>query len=311
MQGFHLCSEGLDLENHSGENNDIDPFEKYNKIKLIGEGEYGKVYKVRNNQTQKEYAMRVSNKDTKAVNAIDIACALNSLNTPAFVHTYGWNIYRNKMYMLMEYHDETFESKGLNLTPTEYKTIAFILLHGLYIGRKKLQFEHDDIHTGQILLKSIKRNVPIAVGNEFQLIGNSRFIPKFIDFELGRIGEEEDEGDLTDSDDLFSGSTASTDIPSLRGALVKHMRKNKSAFLSEFEGYISKSKAWNKAEESDRFDYQSILLVLGEPFWYDIMAESVEQCIRCHNCHDVANFRLEHTQLYFCDAHCAKRIIGE
>jgi hypothetical protein len=328
------------VENIPKDNALVDAAQReYNVVEVIGTGVFGLAVKVASNRNQKEFAVRISdvNKLGQSENAVRVACALNSLETPAFVRTYGWLVGTGRfpttkwysqlgkwgrklkkssrtMYMGMEYYAQSLESEKVELMPVEYKTIAFILLHGLYTGRKAFGFEHDDIHVGQVLLKSIRMEVPIAVGNDFTLVPGSRFIPKLIDFEFSKLDNEWEEPS-EDSDDLFGSAPApSTDIPSLRGALIKHMQERESTFLPEFQRYISESDAWQDAEVSDRHDYQSLWRVLTEPFWSDIILQRgvpVGSRIRCHTCHDVATHRLEGSELYFCGEECAERITAK
>ena len=91
MELFTRCNEDLDLENVRYNRDAAAAVqEAFTVIKVVGRGANAVVLKVRSNRTQKEYAVRLSQVNDQAQKAIKVACAVNALDTPAFVHTYGW-----------------------------------------------------------------------------------------------------------------------------------------------------------------------------------------------------------------------------
>ena len=68
------------------------------------------------------------------------------------------------------------------------KKVMFILLHALYVARRELQFSHNDIHDGQIMLFLRDPSKPIHLGNGYK-IENCLYIPKLIDFGASVTGD--------------------------------------------------------------------------------------------------------------------------
>ena len=85
----------------------IDPEQEFDLIELIGQGNYGRVYKVLHKKTSKIYAAKISNKGInneiesfkKEINV------LKQCNSPYIVHYYNSYIKNNKIWIILEYCD--------------------------------------------------------------------------------------------------------------------------------------------------------------------------------------------------------------
>jgi len=242
---IHPCSQLPSINEAIGSSCMTKIAQRYKFVKVLGTGTVGMAIQVKNNETGKFLVVKIVPLDTEAVNEIQTQCLLSELKnkTGIFVTAYGWQVCEDipdEWDEQMEDNDfpETWDapdkilcifmeetSKRLTdyqLTPVEKKAVAFILLHGLYVARKELEFSHDDIHEENIMLQprdSSKTPVSLSVGNvTFQMPPRIRVVPKLIDYGYSTTKytttskEDEDE----DEDDMFSSHVDnSTDIGSL------------------------------------------------------------------------------------------------
>jgi hypothetical protein len=108
-----------------------------------------------------------------------IVCELNSLvvETPVFPHTYGWLVChvvpepwlraigtRGKkhelfinppdlyLFTFVQAVDESWDTFSFGLNDNSYRSALFFLLHGLYVARQRIGFQHGDIHSGNVMI---------------------------------------------------------------------------------------------------------------------------------------------------------------
>lgn len=139
-----------------------------------------------------------------------IACMVNELAkvTPVFVHTVGWLVSRripsswrnvpdfkidgeqfdcavsSYMFIFMEKVAYKFDDLAIIMTVDNVKQCLFVLLHGLLMARHALDFNHNDLHMGNIMFDISGSDEPLHLSLEhvdFSIHGMG-YYPKFIDF---------------------------------------------------------------------------------------------------------------------------------
>lgn len=171
--------------------------------------------------------------EESALKDIKIGCILNEISdaTPVFVKTFGW-LKCNQMpplwikgldlkkdvpksflfkkgtksyiFQTMAFSAETWGNDKIHLDLEEYRTMLFLLIHGLWLAKTRYGFEHRDIHSGQVLFEVCKPNtlIVISVENSSYTLVCQRFVPKLIDFGLSKTisSEESEESNYSSSD---------------------------------------------------------------------------------------------------------------
>ena len=97
----------------------IDPEQEFDIIELIGQGNYGRVYKVLHKKTGKIYAAKIANIIThneiesykKEINV------LKQCNSKYIVHYYNSYIKNNKIWIILEYCDGRSLLELINIFP--------------------------------------------------------------------------------------------------------------------------------------------------------------------------------------------------
>lgn len=209
-------------------------------------------------QETQDVAVKVMPLDDAAVNDVRIACLLNGMSeqTPIFVRTFGWikcqtipwqyknaprafnQKKKNAMYLfqVMAFSSHAWTDARIELSMEEYRTMLFLLMHGLWIAREKTGFRHNDIHQGQVLFQTCKPGTPITVtmGENSYTIKCERFVPKLIDFGLASTGEQEKEDFSSDSDDMFEKEQGTIDDDDIRNLVYMFEERMKQDGLEPF-----------------------------------------------------------------------------
>jgi serine/threonine protein kinase len=222
---MHDCSEfpvQTDDISLKHDKNCVKQFQKhysYKPVILLGKGTVGSVFAVHYKENMdNQIAVKIlpygkklyklSNKE------LGVACELNSLASasPIFLHTLGYLICKKipqewkehldynkeEMYMYMFMHKPQAEFAVSGGRPGAYKvmgfnnrdyavSLLFVLLHGLYVGRKFLQFVHNDIHEGNVMFSASLRDdashFDLSIENtDYKVAFISNWVPKLIDF---------------------------------------------------------------------------------------------------------------------------------
>jgi len=262
-------------------------------------------------------------KEESDLKDIKIACLLNGLSdlTPIFVRTFGWikckqipslwikgiNMKKDAprafstksayIFQVMAFSAYTWANTDISLDVEEYRTMLFLILHGLWLARTKYNFKHNDIHEGQVLFQTCKPNTPIVVSigeNNFTLICK-RFVPKLIDFGFASIGKEEEEEDdyvSSSEEDMFSRDeeTKETDMD-LRDLLYMFSQRMQRDGLSPFKTRAS-----------------SLEDILTDSLLFKSLKSNVGiKSYLCDVCSSIATQQWENHPIKFCDEKCALR----
>ena len=169
-------------------NNDIlvsnsrkNPFQIYTKLKLLGEGAFSQVWKVRNKITGKEYAMKIIEKNQKykeklIFNEIEI---LKRLDHPNIIKILEFYSLPEEFYIITEYCPEgdLFNEikKGIIFSENQTAFIIYQILNAIRYCHK-MRVIHEDIKPENIMITKRDEN-------------NYLFI-KLIDFGTAKIFKE-------------------------------------------------------------------------------------------------------------------------
>jgi hypothetical protein len=94
-------------------------------------------------------------------------------------------------YSYITYEKNDHNIRDIDLTDDEVKSIIFILLHGIMTARKSYpDFNHTDIHGGNMMLNNHDPNSPIILDNGKFIIRNLKYFPKLIDYGLTRFSKK-------------------------------------------------------------------------------------------------------------------------
>jgi hypothetical protein len=275
------------------------------------------------------------------VNEIQVACALNVLleETPVFPHTYGWLVgdtvpkgwmlflktmepdhdlivYPPPLFMFtfVQPVDDKWDDTLLAVE-NGYRVVLFFLLHGLYVARSRLGFNHGDIHGGNIMMEyhmqQEKENI-LRYG-PYEAEVKSRFVPRFIDYGYSN---------LNSSKIVFL--QGNSDLKSLRDTFEERfhddiLERNIAAAQEEsreFQAFI-KSSGWENVE---RVRSPDVILPLLEHDYFavdgiqrrQVKRQAIEGQLRCFSCcapspehqinHQVA------APKYFCSKWCYEKM---
>ena len=136
----------------------IDPEQEFDIIELIGQGNYGRVYKVLHKKTGKIYAAKIANIIThneiesykKEINV------LKQCNTKYIVHYYNSYIKNYQIWVILEYCDggsllELIKILQKPLNEEQIASLIYMILLGLNFLHENKKI-HRDVKTGNILL---------------------------------------------------------------------------------------------------------------------------------------------------------------
>lgn len=165
------------------------------------------------------------------------------------------------------------------------KKIMFILLHGLYVARKKLGFSHNDIHDGQIVLFKRDPKVPVVLEKGYT-VKECRYMPKFIDFGASTLG----------------GNKSSDDVGQLVATFHRLYSQEDLMDTLEFDA----------AAGSDPNDYKVVKELMDSSYFDEFKSDqkrekSISLCIGCLN---PATSVIEDTNFHVCSEFCANRLLN-
>jgi len=318
-------------------------------VKRVGKGEMSVIARLDETKTdgpQQKIVCKIMPLDENAIQDISIACQLNDLHdeTPVFVLTFGWlacseipQEWRQYMFQLpegvdwstdmlvfqiMDFAPETWADKSLTLLPDEYEAMLFLLLHGLYVARRRLgSFSHNDIHEGQLLLYPCAPNTIIQCRVEKTVFAVTcqRFVPKLIDFGLSttqqfrltsanNYSEDEDDG-LFEKAATAASADANSDVKDLIIEFERRMKKDGMKQIPKRSSFLE------DALQSAASDHQVIAEVLLNDGRFKRVAQKQNKkhkqdaaAVNCMVCHSLpAQFEWQNTMLKFCTAHCAEK----
>lgn len=250
------CSKTPELDQTSATSCVDEIAQQYAFDTFLGAGTKGMAIRVKNMKTSKYLVVKILPLDQDGVNEIQTQCTLSDIKreTGIFVKAYGWQVCEDipeawdskledndfplewdapdkVLFIFMEETAKRWtDREELGIRKDERRAIVFLLLHGLYVARRELEFTHEDIHEENIMLqpKDTTKPVVVKVGTqEFVIPAKVRFVPKLIDYGYSRtkyspaLSEGEDSFSSEDEeDDLFgprsvSGSEGTTDLSSL------------------------------------------------------------------------------------------------
>ena len=315
MQGLRPCS---DIPTHKTPAGD-DCFDDFVPQMLLGTGAQGAAIEVVHKQHK--LVAKILPFDDNSIREVQVQCALNALHdqTGVFTHAFGYQVCseipedwanyidQENLELLNRYIVIIMERglydlkdwKKLRVKPDEFKAIAFLVLHGIYEARKALQFAHDDLHIGNIMLQVATGPVHVRIGsNAFTVDPNYpkkhalRYVPKIIDFGYSEIGEESKE----ESDDMFASPSISSDLADFAFALER-VEVLKPLFASQL---------YMEAKNSSRSDARALERLLNGPFFASYRNNNDMQLgKRCVQCLTKATSRRTSDGLYFCAKACS------
>jgi hypothetical protein len=287
-----------------------------------------------------------------------IACQLNALRnyTPLFIHTFGWFLlngipsdWRDKiedypdsfekdtlLCQVMDKEGKSFASSNAVFSELEFKSILFVLLHGIQMARQTLAFVHGDLTGRQVLLAVAKtEQLTLNTDTQVMVIAHGRFLPKLIDFGMSYTAihaepnEDSYSGSETSSDDLFGGQRgtivqiqATNDVTSIVSLIHSRMRAQignrhsrkvqfTGAMLRIFERTFLDSAQYAAAKLAPATDSLCIeRLLLESGYFNDIIKTRqskpmVQKITRCMACGALATKQWEGTELTFCGTRCS------
>lgn len=172
------------------------------------EGVNGVVLQLADGDHMKAAKLVVETEDN--LQELRVACLLKKLHdeTPIFSYVYGylrcsiesiprsWGPYMkplprefeeaarsvedNSLFMLfMDYAPANFMDINIDLTMEDFKSLVYLLVHGLETAYERIGFIHGDIHEDQILMAPRNAEKALVVGEKKLHV---RFVPKLIDY---------------------------------------------------------------------------------------------------------------------------------
>lgn len=178
-------------------------------VRVLGSGTYGIVFEVTSKNLP--LAMKVVVYEDETVrNEIRVACMLHGISneTRVFGTMLGWAlssqipdawVHQNiildnrwKMpYLFFVMDKYPYPLMAIKFTETVLRCMFFMILHGLAQAIKKNgHFRHRDLHTGNIMVATNDKAIPVIlpINEEYSYnIVNLPFIPKIIDYGLARL----------------------------------------------------------------------------------------------------------------------------
>jgi hypothetical protein len=338
---IHDCSELPQLSNLEKDTDCLDRIAaSFQFLKWRGNGQYGfaiETIAVYGSPPKKEKLI-VKIGDVN-VNEIRVACELNGLmeETPVFAHTYGWvvchviprqwerfllaaqpnhELLKNPppvfLFTFVQPIDEKWDEILLNLD-NSYRVTLFFLLHGLYVAKKQLGFNHGDIHAGNIMVEYFMTasNSTLRYG-QYEATVTSKFVPRFIDY--GRS-----------TTTTHAKNEGASDLRQLRKTYDERLEYDLDNGLPgaqdeaiEFNRFVASTK-WRELEQQQKVEADSILPLLMHSY-FDISeiqrhqvkrqaTEPIQRCFSCCSFDPLFQVDLE-TPKYFCSDWCYEKIHG-
>lgn len=270
------------------------------------------------------------------VREIKVACALNNLSgeTPVFPHTYGWLVgetvpedwlsflkakkHNHKLIrapppMFMFTFIQPVKSKwedAMLLSENGYRVVLFFLLHGLFVVRRALGFNHGDIRGDNIMMEyhmQQQKETTLRYG-QYEAEVKTRYVPRFIDYGRSTVNNEK---------------VRANDLEYLRKMFEERLSEDANSEtpvaqdeLREFKTFVASS-GWEKIEYVSS---PEVIQTFLEHSYFDISEiqrrqvkrQAVESQLRCFSCcapspehqinHQVA------APKYFCSKWCYEKM---
>lgn len=173
-----------------------------------------------------------------------------------------------------------------DVSPDDAKKLLLILLHGLYIARKELQFSHNDIHDGQIMLFRRNTTSHIYLCGGLLKITDLPVIPKFVDYGASVVGP---------------GNSFSDDVAQL-GRTFRNIHPD---FFEEF----TESDAFEDAAGSSRDNFEVIHRLMESDFFAEFFHNRREDARLCQACMGLATHIIPKTRVYVCpNKSCVRKL---
>lgn len=346
---IHDCSELPSLTDLAPDANCLEVLASdFKSWKWRGAGQYGFVLETMTGygNPMKTEALVVKISEVNAVE-LRVACELNSMitETPIFPHVYGWLICpkvpedwlsflrvkdRNHMILLrpppvfMFTFVQPVKDKWDDiLLPVDngYRVSLFFLLHGLYVARRMIGFNHGDIHSGNVMVEYHREETTTALrygggGDQYDAEVRSRYVPRLIDYGRSTTtvhNEQEGASDLKQLRKMFDDRLDYDIEENLLGADDEAVAFN--AFVS--------SVGWRKCEELyGRNGNADLILSMLTHNYFDIpeiqrhrikrqATEPIQRCFSC--CGANPKHQINHqvaAPKYFCGDRCYAQIHG-
>lgn len=274
-----------------------------------------------------------------------IGCELNALYefTPVFPHTFGWLVcheiphkwrrtmtYEQKQHKIAtEYEnpllfifvqpvDEKWVEFPLNGIDHAYRTSLFILLHGLWVARTRLGFQHGDLHGNNLMLQPqiSRRQEPVQLQyNQTEVLVYTELVPRIIDYGKSETTKNRQKGPAHKNDIRFLREEFS-----LR---LEDDAENYEGVVEERQAFfrLIASPEWKVAEADYTERGPDVLLPILQNVYFQIPEivqhttkrplVSIDRCFSC--CASNPGHQIRHQRAppkYFCNAQCYEKIHG-
>lgn len=343
MLKIHECSELPSLANLELDADCVDRMASvYDALKLRGSGQYGFAMEIitayGNPPKNETLIVKISTINT---NELRVACELNSImsETPIFPHAYGWlicskvpddwlsllrirarhhmiltNPPSSFMFTFIQPVKETWDDATLPANHG-YRVTLFFLLHGLYVTRRKIGFNHGDIHAGNIMLEyHLKETISILRYNHYEAEVRSRYVPRLIDYGRSSTSRHTDNEGASDLKQLRKTFDERLDYDMDNDQLGA----NEEAIA--FNQFVASVK-WRQAEEVyGKHGNADLILPMLEHSYFDVpeiqrqqvkrqAIEPIQRCFSC--CTTNPRHQINHqvaAPKYFCSDWCYGKI---
>ena len=298
--------------------------DEFQLLKYLGSGQSGHVYLMARTP-EEQMAMKVMPCSSSSEQEIRTSCLLNSIRseTGIFAYTYGWLSCANfpshllpyiiegkapkpntdHIFMFSEYVPFAWNDPSFRYTDTDFRIMVFLLLHGIYIGRRELEFFHHDIHEGNIMLRNIFHTEVVKVKTidvEFEISG-ARFVPKL--YAKPESTNNKNRFKVSDlqllAEEFFRVMVAQKNLDARR-AFLKF--KNGMQFEEACKESASNYQVVNQLLNHEYFNIPEIKRLDREPEGKKL--KFVERCIMCTT---PAKMIYQGTDLTFCGKRCAAK----
>jgi hypothetical protein len=341
---IHDCSELPSLKNIGFDADCLDRISAaFKSWKWKGSGQYGFVI-----ETMTAYGKPVKTESLvvkiSAINTSElrVACELNSLTgeTPVFPHTYGWVVcskipddwlsllkIHNRNHAILTNHFPQYflftfvqpaKEKWDEVTLAAnngYRVSLFFLLHGLYVARHRIGFNHGDIHSGNVMTEYHMEEATTTLRyGQYEAEVTTRYVPRLIDYgrsSTQKHNEQKGASDLKQLRKMFDERLEYDMDQGLLGA------DDEAIAFNQFVASVK----WREVEESVDDSANAILMLLAHHYFeipeisrHQVKRQSLEPIERCFSCcatnpeHQI-NHKVAAPK-YFCGKRCYQKIHG-
>lgn len=327
---IHSCSELQDEAITVSDQNVLNFIAtEFKFMKYLGSGRLGHVFLFSRGKDE-QITMKVMPCSKASEDEIRTACVLNSVQplTGIFTHAFGWlscstfpptlvdyiapekrpDSMVEHIYLFSEYVPFAWNDPNFRFSDTDFRTMFFLLLHGIYIARREMDFFHHDIYDGNILLREVMASESVHVQTtdvEFRVTG-MRFVPKLIDY-----SESKTKPLSTSSKSRYKFS----DLKMLADEFLRKMEEQKDrdarrAFLKftnsmEFED-ACKQDASNSVVVDELLN--NAYFAIPEIIRVDRPEKKLKPINRCFVCTTPAPYYFDTTKWNFCSDSCARKM---